>query len=144
MEFVRKIIKGPVEKWGSNIIGKVFWPPVSVAVLAEGEHNDYLVLDAGAHHELPGGLLKKGEDLRNAAKREFKEETGFEVDLGDLIDVRTSENGINFFFEGIITEGEKNGSWEGVPEFVKKKEMKNKAWKLEHSHVHEYLFPEEN
>lgn len=143
MGLLRKIVKGPVESFGARVIGKVFWPPVSVAVLAEGEHDDFLVLDADAHHELPGGLLNRGENLREAAKREFREETGFEVDLGDLLDVRTSRNGVHFFFHGRVKGGEKNGSWEGVPEFVKRDEMGDKAWRLEHSHVEEYLFPEE-
>lgn len=143
MELIRKVIKGPIEHYGAKILGQVLWPPVSVAVLAEGDHEDYLVLDADSHYELPGGLIKRGEDLREAAKREFYEETGFEVDIGDLMDVRTSENGVHFFFHGKVTGGEKSGSWEGTPEFVRGDEMLEKTWRLEHSHVHEYLFPEE-
>lgn len=143
MGILRKLIKGPLENLGANLVGRVFWPPVSVAVLAEGEHDDFLVLDADAHYELPGGLLNRGESLREAAKREFKEETGFKVDLGDLMDVRTSRNGVHFFFHGNVKEGEKNGSWEGVPEFVNREAMTGKAWRLEHSHIEEYLFPED-
>lgn len=143
MKILRKLIKGPVEQIGANIIGRVFWPPVSVAVLAEGEHDDFLVLNADTHYELPGGLLNHRESLREAAKREVKEETGFEVDLGDLLDVRSSKNGVHFFFHGKVKGGEKNGSWEGVPEFVYRDEMSDKAWRLEHSHIEEYLFPEE-
>ncbi|MEF8880579.1 MAG: NUDIX hydrolase [Candidatus Nanohaloarchaea archaeon] len=143
MGIVRKIIKGPIEHIGAKVIGEIFWPAPSVAVLAEGQHDDFLVLDADAHYELPGGLLKRGEDLRDAAKREFKEETGFKVDLGDLMDVRTSRNGVHFFFHGEVKDGEKDGGWEGYPEFIDREEMSDKAWRLEHSHIHEYLFPEE-
>ena len=144
MKLVRKIIKGPIERIIlTKFIGKVLWAPVSVAVLAEGKHDDYLVLNSDPHYELPGGLIKSGENLREAAKREVKEETGFNVELGDLLDIH-NHGGITFFFHGKVTDGEKSGSWEGKPEFIKKEEMKEKAWKLEHSHVHDYLFPEEN
>lgn len=136
-------MKGPIEKiLLTELLGKVLWAPLSVAVLAEGEHEDYLVLKAGKKYELPGGLVKSGEDLREAAKREVKEETGFEVEIGDLLDVH-NHGGITFFFHGKVRDGESKSSWEGSPEFVKKDEMKNKAWRLRHSHVHEYLFPEE-
>lgn len=142
MKLVRKIIKGPIERIIlTKFIGKVLWAPVSVAILVEGKHDDYLVLNSDPHYELPGGLIKSGEKLREAAKREVKEETGFNVELGDLLDIH-NHGGITFFFHGKVTGGEKSGSWEGKPEFVKKEEMKEKAWKLEHSHVHEYLFPE--
>ncbi|EHK01225.1 hypothetical protein HRED_09297, partial [Candidatus Haloredivivus sp. G17] len=46
------------------------------------------------------------------------------------------------FFKGRVLEGEKNGSWEGRPEFVKREDMRDKAWRIEHSHVHQYLFPD--
>ena len=137
----RKLIKVHVENYLSTLIGKVFWTPVSVAVLAENSGR-YVAIDTGFHHELPGGVLKIGEDLREAAKREFHEETGLEPDLGDLLDVRTHRNGITFFFEASVEEGEFSSSWEGRPVFVEEKEMGEKAWRLEHAHVEDYLFPE--
>lgn len=142
MKYLRKLIKGPFERLVlTRFIGRVLWAPVSVAVMAEGDHSDYLVLNTDSHYELPGGLIQSGEDLREAAKREVKEETGFEVEIGDLLDIH-NHGGITFFFHGKVKGGEKTGSWEGRPEFIKKENMKDKAWKLEHSHVHEYLFPE--
>ena len=79
MKYLRKLIKGPFERLIlTRFIGRVLWAPVSVAVMAEGDHSDYLVLNTGSHYELPGGLIQSGEDLREAAKREVKEETGFD------------------------------------------------------------------
>lgn len=140
---ISDFIKGPFERNLAKIIGRIFWPPVSVAVLAEGEHDDFLVLKHGEKHELPGGIIKAGEDLHRSAEREFKEETGFEVEIKDILDIRTSSYGLTFFFHGNVIDGEKESSWEGKPVFVKREEMKDKTWRLEHSHIHEYLFPEE-
>jgi len=138
---IRSFIKGPFERNLAKVVGKIFWPPVSVAVLAEGDHDDFLVLKRGETHELPGGIIKSGEGLHEAAAREFYEETGFNVQIQELLDIRTSRHGIHFYFHGDVVEGEKNSSWEGEPVFVKRDEMKDKAWRLEHSHIHEYLFP---
>jgi len=135
-------VKGPFERTLAKILGRVFWPPVSVAVLAEGENNDFLVLKRGSRHELPGGIIKTGEDLHESAEREFYEETGFKVDIHDLLDIRKTSYGLTFFFRGDVLQGEKNSSWEGEPVFIKRNEIQDKVWRLEHSHIHEYLFPD--
>ncbi len=140
---LRKFLKKYVEGFAAKVVGKVFWPPVSVAVLAHGQNDDILALHNGENYELPGGLVDQGEDLRETAKRELKEETGFEAEIGDLLDVRVGERygNIEFFFEANVTGGEKSGSWEGHPEFIPENRLEDTVWKLEHSHIHEYLFP---
>jgi ADP-ribose pyrophosphatase YjhB (NUDIX family) len=59
---------------------------------------------------MPGGKVEFGERLREAAVREVLEETGFEVEIGELIDVRESiksdYHGIRLTFNGRITGGE--------------------------------------
>ncbi len=145
-DLIRKFLKGYAEGFAAKVIGRVFWPPVSVAVLAHGDNDDILALHNGDNYELPGGLVNQGEDLRETAERELKEETGFDAEIGDLLDVRVGDRygNIEFFFEAHVTGGEKSGSWEGEPEFISQQEISDRVWKLEHSHVHEYLFPEEN
>lgn len=137
-------VRDTVEYHGARIIGTLFWPPTSAAALVKTDDNEVLTLNVDGHHELPGGIVKAGEDPRAAAKREVKEETGFDITVGNLLDIRTEargNRGIHYYFEGNIVGGEKNGSWEGTPEFVPLDEVKDRVWRLHHSHVHEYLFP---
>lgn len=140
-----KFVKKYPEKYGARIIGRIFWSAPSVSVLAHGDNNDILVLNLDEEYRLPGGLIKAGEDPKEAAVREVKEETGFEVEIHDLLDIRTHQKGgFTVFFDAEVIKGEKNGSWEGQPEFVKKTEVEDLIWSLEHSHIREYLFPDEN
>ncbi|MFB6245578.1 MAG: NUDIX hydrolase [Candidatus Nanohaloarchaea archaeon] len=141
---VRRLLKKHVEPIGGRILGRL-WAPCSVAVLAHGEHEDVLVLEAAGNHSLPGGLVKGGETLREAARREVKEETGCEVSVGELLDLRYEglAPGIHFYFEAEVEEAELSGSWEGEPRFVERSEIRELDWELHHSHVHEYLFDED-
>lgn len=140
-----KFVKNYPEKYGARILSRIFWSVPSVAVLAHGENNDILVLNLDGEYRLPGGLIKAGEDPKEAAAREVSEETGFEVEIHNILDIRTHESGgFTVFFEAEVIQGEKNGSWEGDPDFVKKPEVEDMVWSLEHSHIREYLFPDEN
>jgi len=140
-------LKKYLERWMAEILGRIFWPPCSVAVLAYGENDDILVLDTGGSYVLPGGLIDAGEDLKQAARREVKQETGYEVEVTELLDVRTDDAehpGIHFYFEAELIGGHKEGTWEGQPEFVSKEDLKDLNWELHHSHVQEYLFPKDS
>jgi ADP-ribose pyrophosphatase YjhB (NUDIX family) len=142
--FVSKFVKRYPEHYIAQAISKIFWPPPTVSVLAYGDHGDVLALNLDGNYRLPGGFLDKGENFKEAAAREVKEETGFEVEIGRLLDIRHNESGgPNIFFEAEVVEGDRKASWEGEPEFVPKEDIKDKVWKLDHSHIHEYLFPEE-
>lgn len=67
-------------------------PKVAVAVLVLDEQNRVLLVRRAVEPErgrwtLPAGFLDAGEDPREAAARECREETGLEVGIGPLLDV---------------------------------------------------------
>lgn len=141
-DLMGKFVKKYPEHYFAKFFSRVFWPPPTVTVLVHGENNDILALDLDGEFRLPGGFMDKGDELKQAGRREVKEETGFEVEITQLLDIRKNESGgPNFFFEGHITGGSKNSSWEGEAVFIDKNKVKDKIWKLDHSHVHRYLFP---
>ena len=83
------------------------YPMVGVGALIK--QNDSVLLVKRAHKPgkckwaLPGGLLKLGETIKDAVKREVKEEVGLKVELVDLIDVSDyivfdDENRIRFHY----------------------------------------------
>jgi len=146
VNLIRKFGKEVVENFLSSTFGRYIWAPVSVSVLAHGENHDILVLESKDGVELPGGLVKGGEGLRETGRREVKEETGCEVELGNLLEISTSKGrhpGVHFFFEAEVLKADLEGNWEGDPKFVSKSKVTDLDWRLHHSHAHEYLFPED-
>jgi len=141
-EKISGFIKEVPERFFGNLFARIFWPPPSVAVLAYGEHGDVLVLELDGSYFLPGGIIDAGEHPEKAAKREIKEETGFEVDINNILDIRRHQKGgFTVFYEAEIKGGEKRGTWEGEPRFIEKREIEDLEWSSEHSHVPDYISP---
>ncbi len=73
----------------------------------------------------PGGGMDFGEDMHGALKREFLEETGVAVEVGDLMFVNEFKKGslhsIEFFFEVFITSGRLKLGYD--PEFPSKEQI---------------------
>ncbi len=85
---MQKEINNPEEQFGC------FWLSVK-AVVVNQEQQKVLVLKrskkekfhTGAY-DLPGGHVDKGESVVECLKREIKDETGLEVEVGDILAVR--------------------------------------------------------
>lgn len=70
----------------SDLFSKRF--PVSVKGLIIQKGKTLLVKNERGEWDLPGGKLKAGDDPKSGLVREVKEETGLEIQVGELKDVR--------------------------------------------------------
>ncbi len=67
--------------------------------------------DGCSYWLLPGGGVEYGEGLKEAARREAREETGFDVEIGDVVLMweslppDRSRHGVNMCFRATITGG---------------------------------------
>lgn len=74
---------------------------VTVGGLVENDEGKILMVkDTVRGWELPGGQVEVGETLTDAFKREIKEETGIDIEVGNLISV-SSNIGIGIQYDGV-------------------------------------------
>lgn len=74
---------------------------VSVGGLVENDDGKILMVkDPVRGWEIPGGQVEVGETITDAFKREVKEETGIDIEVGNLISV-SSNIGIGIQYDGM-------------------------------------------
>jgi len=117
------------EKLGSRVISRFFWPPCSASALVV-RNGEILAVKTDNYYMLPGGLMNSGETFTECAEREVREETGFDVEIGDLLMEFSKEfAGVEKVFSAEIKGGEMKGSWEGEPVFLDMSEVEDVRWR---------------
>lgn len=94
-EFASRLLKqGEPERLVCARCGYVFYldPKVAVAALVTDEHGQILLVRRAIEPGyglwvIPGGYVDRGEEVRGAAVRETREETGIDIRLDRLIDI---------------------------------------------------------
>lgn len=92
------VVRGGRARMGCENCGYVHFrnPGVGAAVLLEDDAGRVLLVQRGNGATKPGlwcvpcGFVDYGEDVREAAAREVREETGLEVDVHDVIFVQSN------------------------------------------------------
>ena len=91
-------------------------PTVGVAIILLKDKELLLVKRIGSYEGMwciPCGHVEWGEDIRIAAKREFKEETGLEIEIGDVYTAHSNfhdleKQTVGIWFWGKCIGGELN------------------------------------
>ena len=97
---------------------------LAAAAIATNDRGEILMVQEGKGHiegtwNFPGGSFEDKEDLKETARREFLEETGYDIELGEVIgvyleeSVRTGNTVAVFIFEAEITEQKHEGLDDG-------------------------------
>lgn len=130
-----------IMRFGLMVVQRVFyiltageWPPfASVAVVVQ-DGEKYLMIKRrdGRGFGLPGGYIKLHESAEEAAIREVKEETGYDIELRGVREIlsgkrkKTRVRAVDIIFNGSIIGGQLQNSLEGQSRWVRLEDVRNK------------------
>ena len=109
-------------------------PPFGCASVVVEERGHYLVVELpNGHFTLPGGFMRWGEHPQETAKREALEETGYLLEIGDMIGCYSCVSHkvdrmstITMAFHAKVASGEPRGSIEGQPCWVDEQTLRQR------------------
>lgn len=110
------------------------WPPFASVAVVVKEGEKYLMIKRrdGRGFSLPGGYIKLHESAEEAAIREAKEETGFEIELLGVRSIlsgkrkSTRVRAVDIVYNGRIIGGQMRNSLEGKCQWVNLHDVRNK------------------
>ncbi|MBI3633199.1 MAG: NUDIX domain-containing protein [Candidatus Vogelbacteria bacterium] len=85
IELAKKLrVPSVLGKWGANFAAD---PIVTRTNPQTGEMEMMAILRDNGEWAIPGGMVDKGEDVSATLRREFKEETGVDIDMSDAEEI---------------------------------------------------------
>lgn len=123
----------------ASLFGRLIWPRSSAGALVVHDGR-VLAVDTGDYLMLPLGGLAHGETFADAARREAREETGVDVELGARVAEGTNAyGGVEAVFAAEPRHEPSPGrSWEGSPVWVPIDEVGERRWRFDRP-VDEYV-----
>lgn len=114
-----------------NILLKGNLPPLACACVIVEDDGSYLVIkQRNGQYVLPGGFMRWHEQPAQTARREAREETGLELNIGNFAGYQIHNSRslrkistINLIYDAQITSGTLRASSEGQPIWLSKDDM---------------------
>lgn len=96
------------------------------------DDDEILAVNQGAYFELPGGAVKFGETLEEAAVRETEEETGIKTEIESIVQLGEFGSHTEVMFKGHLTDSkELKKSWEGEPKWIPLEDAYKEEWRYD-------------